>query len=479
MLIIIQFPIFDLRRFFDSDFLPLVSWLSIIDNDINKKFIRSVGPLKRRRLGANSCGDEAIFAKSKNAIRFKTLPSITYKKKSQYVSKFVKPKFRRFYSDGDICSKYEVGFSIDIDDADSIEHNNFIKFLDELANCKVVVPIPFIKTNEIPLISAGKSLSKQYLFASTSRKTIASKKISGVYFGSPCIYIDKKENESLSLNLFKKDIQLKKYFTSLSLCRLTISKIETKLWISESQNNIFSREVRIAILKQNVFREALQVVLKEIEQNKLLPVERSTESDELQEFLRKCFSNYFKEFSSKIDESEIYDLVIQIEDEFGIVNRKKLEENLKSKINIRGNYFNSILKYLDKMEESKKENKIRKTEIYAQNVIYSEKDVNQSDINQSFVNSQNQIDNANMSKELAELLIKLTEDTQSIIKFLSPDKQRIISENLDGMTKEISQAKKEPSKFMKFYTPFVETLKSIGEVAIPILNIAEKVLTLI
>lgn len=475
MLVIIQFPIFDLRKFYDSEFQPLVSWNSILDKDINKEFIRSMGPLTSRKNGANSYGDEAVFAKSKNAIRFNSLPMISLTKEGVRKKKYIKPIFRRFYFDGDICSKYEIGFPLKLNKTDQLDQDIFLDFIKSLFTCSVTIPIPFKESKEIPLICAGESLSQQYRYASTPRKKCENSNLNGVFCGSICIYVDKKKSENFNPSLFKKSIFLKEYEANVSLYRVSLLNREIKLWLTESEFENSSREIRIAILKQNVFREAIQVVLKQIELNKLLPKYRSDESNALQEFLKGCFSNYFKNKSIDNNVTGVYDLVIQIEDKFGVINRIALENNLKKQIRIRGNYFNSTIRYLDSMENDNKASRIQNITIQATNVIYSERDIIQT-INDSF----NHIENANISKELSDLLKKITEETTSLIKSIAdPEKQKSILDSLNGMSKEVSKAKKEPSGFLKFYNTFVDTLKTIGETGLPIINMVEKVLAFI
>ena len=358
MLIVIQIPIFDIRRFLEKTNEPInkPNWKFIEDSDVQSKFIRSVGPIDIRSAEANTLS-EKYYSIAKRGIRFIQLPILKVSDNGNEISIPLRPLFRRFFFDGTVCGKYEIGFSFELEEQQHITSQSFIDFLSSLSECKVYIPIPFKTKVESTLFACGRYLAEQYLYATTHRKNINHDQVQGVYPGFPCIYLEKLDNELINGNIISDSVFIKQpKGVSIGLTKLKINNKLIKVWYSTVDPGMkatIAREIRIAILRLNVFREALHFVLKKIEENKILPNPRSNESEELQSFFKDCFGQYLRKVPDKLSDSDFETIAIQIEDKFAVVNREQLEYNLRKVIDIRGNYFNSIKNYLEKMESSK------------------------------------------------------------------------------------------------------------------------------
>jgi len=335
------------------------NWKFIEDSDVMSKFIRSVGPIDIRKTGSKSVS-ENYYSKAKRGIRFLQLPAIKASDDGNEINITLRPQFRRFFFDGTVCGKYEIGFSFELKKNQLITSQSFNELFTSLSECRVKIPIPYKIKVETTLLDCGRYLAEQYLYATSHRKNIIQDHLQGVYPGFPCIYLEKLDSEIIDGNFIKDSVFVKQpKGVSIGLTKLKINNKLIKVWYSDidpGMKTIIAREVRIAILRLNVFREALHFVFKKIEENKILPNPRSNESEELQSFFKDCFGQYLRKVPEKLADSDYETMALQIEDKLAVVNRNQLEYNLRKVIDIRGNYFNSIKEYLEKLQSSKKEN---------------------------------------------------------------------------------------------------------------------------
>lgn len=356
MLILIQIPVFDIRKFLDvkQELINKPNWKFLEDSDVLSKFVRSIGPIEIRKTGQTSLG-ENYYSKARRGIRFKQLPVIKVSEGSHEVVRQIKPRFRRFFFDGTVCGKYEIGFSVELEKQQYIADQSFRNFLDAVFATRVVIPIPFNKKEESTIVDCGRFLAKQYLYATTHRKGIDHDPLLGVYAGIPCVYVEKKTDERIQGSVMRNPLMLNQpQGISVALTKLSIGSKLIKVWYAAMDPGLKStaaREIRIAILRLNVFREALHFVFRKIEENNILPKPRSIESEELQSFFKDCFGKYLRKIPDELSNSDYESLAIQIEDKFAVANRKQLEDNLRKVIDIRGNYFYTIKAYLDKVKD--------------------------------------------------------------------------------------------------------------------------------
>ena len=109
MLITIQFPFADSRKFITRDTQKLAkpSWLIPVPD---RDFIRSFGVIRRRpRGGLTGWLGESYVCEANHAIRFQGLEP--FKDDSGNLIKF-RVAFKRFYFDGLAVGKFEVGIGI-------------------------------------------------------------------------------------------------------------------------------------------------------------------------------------------------------------------------------------------------------------------------------------------------------------------------------------------------------------------------------
>jgi hypothetical protein len=351
MLVVLQIPIFDVRKFLDKkqESFDKPNWKFIEDSDVYSTFIRSIGPVDVRRTGKCSSGED-YFTKARRGIRFNELPVIKGLDNGVNASWLIKPKYRRFFFDGTVCGKYEIGFAVKLGKGQSVSGPALNDFLTSLLRCRVTIPVPYLEKKVTALIDSGRLLAKQYLYATTPRKKLV-QSLHGVYPGIPCIYVEKEEGERIDINHVTDDSLIRIEGISISINKRRVDNKLIKVWTSQTQlpfKKTRAREVRIAIMRLNVFREALHFVLKKIDESKILPQPRSIASEELQSFFKDCFGKYLKKLPSDLSGTDYETLAVQIEDRFALANREHIGNNLRRVIDIRGNYFQTIRDYLKK-----------------------------------------------------------------------------------------------------------------------------------
>ncbi len=467
MLLIYQIPIVDLRNFIlnQEENLSNKIWrnleLNIIDNDI---FLRSIGLIKRR-YGINP-PDENFYCDAKNAIRFTELPKIKITKNGISNRISIKLIYKKLFYDGKCSGKYEIGFSVDMDDNDIVTMDDIKRFYRDLIEIEVNVPITDngVQTTKVKNIS--KLLTKQLFYATTPYKVLKNNvSFKYIYSGKPFLFIEMLSHEKLDLNAHNSIGLLNNNF------KLHHSKLgsKCKLWcLLHNKQNVYrlANDIRISVLYMNSYRESLHMILKKIAEDKLLPEPRSRQSNELQAFIKRCFENYFKDVTEdKIDTSNIIDLSLKLIDDFSQVERKTIKNNLKYAIDVRRNYFHHINKYLEKIEEMKKTTNITIGNIYNSNVNIGEIIKNNKQIIKTYGANNDIKETLNALNDKVKLLLELLDDEP---------KKRTISETVEGLIQESVKEKPNKSKWQGFYNGLSKTIKTVGEVGVPILKILEK-----
>ena len=183
MLVCLQFPISDLRRFLDypTGLLSVPSWPY---PDHQKDFVRSFGPIRRRPLGGiPGWAQESRICEAHKSLRF---AQIYNSGPANFPFPF-KCVFRRFYFDGLAVGKYEIGFVIKISIFNS-------KLLKKALQYLLSLPVKIENQKQyVPLGNAGKLLSEYYLKCTTST-SFDNNKIANWWInnGSPILLIESK-----------------------------------------------------------------------------------------------------------------------------------------------------------------------------------------------------------------------------------------------------------------------------------------------
>lgn len=352
MIIVVQIPIIDLRLFEENlaKRIALPNWKALNDSQNDPSFVRSIGSVTFRKFGHTNTG-ENYFIKATRGIRFTSAPMGP-------PGLSIKLKYRRLSFDGYICGKYEVCFEIQGTRRTALDHKGFHQLLALILGFKVSIPIPFVGKESVSLLKAASKLSVQFLKATSRKKIKEGLTVAGVHPGNLSVFIESRLRERIKYSFDKcLQIDVPELSAKITKFNLNLTGKNITVWHFHPNGDDASkplRELRLGIMKSNVFKEGLHFVLNKIESDELSPKPLSKESQEFQEYLKKCLS-YLRGNTTTLDQTNLDKIIFGLESTLLIPARKKLEDNLEHVINIRKNYFNSIKVHLDRVENANSE----------------------------------------------------------------------------------------------------------------------------
>lgn len=332
MLITIQFPIVDSRKFVSNDTQRLAqpSWLLPTPN---KDFVRSFGLIRRRPLGGlTGWVGENCICEADHAIRFDNFKS--FKDDLGKPIKF-KVAFRRFYFDGLAVGKFEIGIAVwgfrkqkfwDFKNK-ALSTNKTKEFLFHILNLPVSVHTPYgshKKHEKCSLRQAGKLLANLYAVSSTQTKALSTGqcflKDWWIQACEPVVIVNYGFYDNLQIPFGGKFLTKIGDDGVLSHHVIPFGRDDLRMWlIEESYNSSDSntlRQLRIFLLRLHAERACLKQILRNISTEKLKVLKRSKQADMLQEYLNQATKRIRKldKHSNKRAEAEIGDLARKAED---------------------------------------------------------------------------------------------------------------------------------------------------------------------
>jgi hypothetical protein len=355
MLFTIQFPLADLRRFTEDGIYLLTrpAWPTAAPYE---DFVRSFGPIRPRPSGGIDKVGEHIICEAKRALRFDNL--LPLEMKSGRVN--LRGAFRRFYFDGYVVGKFEVGIGVDI-------RNELSRFeteglINHILNLEVRVPNPLDPLRQpysCKLIDAGEPLAHLYTLSTMKNSSGAKYDLGLVKSNTPMLIVVRKSSEKLEIPFWGEALPLE-YDFALSHFRVPIEGKRLDLWEftlqpdrqydrHNSQTRSLARRVRIVLSRLYAERVCLLRVLQAISSKKII-VEQDTAlgsfienvaSERLQEYLRYALRRIRRnrKKAEQISEHDIIELIKEFEDSISPGQRYQLIEAVKQ-LDIRPNMPN-------------------------------------------------------------------------------------------------------------------------------------------
>ena len=327
MHVVFEFPIIDSRRLISDHDGKLLNpdWPQPPDSD--KAFIRHFGSVKERKAGGSTYfPGEGAYCNIHLAMKYDDLhtkgPQL-----SPHTSASIYNSYRRFFSDGYFVSKIEAGF---VDDAEKrllspayiTEKINLVDVMKHYASLTAR-----IDGNDVKLYKAGPKLVRKYLEESTYRKRLPLKAYEYVQAGEIVILLVYASNKLIELpdraSLID-TIPLPEDYGSLKLYgfKLKHEGYSIKAWLIETPANIalmpanvrmVLRNLRINLLRIHVEKEALRILLNNI-QNKVIQVEPSTaEARLLESYVKKTTEKLFSKERFQIPQKNMLDFALHSE----------------------------------------------------------------------------------------------------------------------------------------------------------------------
>jgi hypothetical protein len=283
MLLSIQFPIVDARRFLSqAERLGSPGWPS---PSPDSEFVRFFGSIRNRPRGglAGWIGEDPICSANRALLLSKN-PSLFESHKPADVV------FRRFYFDGLAVGKYEIGFHKRLRASQA-------QFKD-LESQFLRLPVRIRNRTGTPINSelaqAGKHLARLYLMASTpTRRTVPEKDEWQVRSGTPLLYLELRDPEDITIPKEAKSIELPNWPSGLKLFHYGIPYRGGKIYmwilkygISTKQENR-ARALRLYLLRLHAEHESLRLILQSIANKDIQITRGTTNSRDLQLYLDK------------------------------------------------------------------------------------------------------------------------------------------------------------------------------------------------
>lgn len=504
LFIIIQFPLSDIRSFIkkNADRLLLPTF-PIPETD--KEFIRSLG-ISRDRIqgGLHSWPGEEVYCDAHRAIRFPdaffgiSVPGIDEELR-------VRCGFRRFYSDGNVVSRVEVGIKLERypesvwQYKQAYKFNQIISIINSILSIPVTIHLPENGTKSCSLIKSGPYLSSHYLQASTKKRNgkIAKTESWWMSSGKPIILIEVEPYEfglyfseekltkirndfSVELSHFRMELEGKKFGAWLISKLAYFPKIKDRM-----------RRLRVHLSRLHSERESLRQVLRLITRKKLNCKRGSTESDDLQEYLSSMTSLLEKKKRAGCRQSEFLKAIQNFEDMVKPGERTSLLNQL-SKIDIRKNLLNRIEQITRPVEDDTspiyilganasinigKEqtiggNTMSKTEITIGDNAYIIGDIITADtINDSF----NNVASSDCDQELKEKTTELISVVAKMCENLPNDKAQEAARDLRAITAELTSKSPRQKWYEVSSEGLIEAAKAVGEIGKPVIKILHEI----
>ncbi|RRS10493.1 hypothetical protein EAG18_00200 [Pseudoalteromonas sp. J010] len=496
---IIQFPIADARPFSPTlnlrravpDFPDPVT-------EITPQFVHHFGEARERTSEPDEAWpDELKFVTAKRAIQFHELEK--YRLSGSYANFKLKCTYRRLFNDGWAVVRTEIGFSIQ--HRKKIKHNrtNYCRFSinDVLSIAQDICQLPTLvfgkngQTTKSGLILQGKHLAKNYALASQNRtNSAADLSLPLVEACNPLILIE-LENEEASLavtleqtagivKVDEKNINGAKLF----YCKLNVRKGCISTWILQkgTASNSQIRSLRMCLSRIHAEREVLDSILRQIKRGELLNKPSEFSVDKLDEYFNKRIKFLDRKSWYGIDQSEI---INAIEATQKVVRKASNQQLISRYEGSRRQVFEKVRRYQERRNAHTINNivKIKEGAIMVDKSLTIGGDGNIVNIAENMENVTNSVNNnfseSIVDKNIEGLVKQLHEEIHKISQEVNPSTAKKLARNAQSISDEITSEEPDKRWFELSLTGIKECAETLGSIANPILNIAQKLAPLL
>jgi len=282
MLLVLQFPIADLRPFHSQALLNTApDWRT---PQPTQDFVRFFGVMKERYRGGNVVWhDELYFCSSRGALK---LPNFSARSLATGSRRDV--AFRRVLNDGFGVVRCEIGLDYAVH---GLSTTACLDVLKEFFDVPCSVRLPSGTTKQGTLLSLGKDLCQLYEAATRARG--AKRRSDLVALGRPCLLVEYSTAELAAVpNMIGSQVT-KQGIAYGHVSHSPIRDVVSTWFVQrEMQNNM--RDTRMALLRLHAEHQALRRVVRALADQKLAPKPQSTESKDLKGFLSRALGHLNK-----------------------------------------------------------------------------------------------------------------------------------------------------------------------------------------
>ena len=313
MLVSIQFPLTDIRRFLhvNTGYISQPEWPSPVfspDHPGNAPFVRGFGQVEVRKLGGLAFWGEDLVCDSPNFVGWRG-PE-TYSFHGNRIRLPIELAFRRLFFDGAAVGKFELGIATGKRSSFRLNVEEFRQFLRWFLDHPVTVPaiVKGAKKNtrsKSTVLQIGHHLEHSYLRATTRSvwsKTHKARK-DWVRIGAPVLFMHlQAPAESAALTkLNMRSVNLDQWGIQVS-CGLVESRVPNiPVWVIRARseyNKTVARQLRLCILRLHAEHESLRWVLHNLHNNHVKIAKQTPPSERLEDYLNESTRRLFRTSST-------------------------------------------------------------------------------------------------------------------------------------------------------------------------------------
>lgn len=395
MLISIQFPLADSRRFIgeNTGLLSRPVWPSP-SPDID--FVRYFGSIRTRMGGGLRGWGENLICEADNALRFRELPSFEVSESGLIIP--LRVAFRRFFFDGYAVGKFEVGIATRNSESLSLTKKQTKNLISHILCLPVTIKNPSGNPVLCELGEARKQLGNLYRIATTAISHNSEIKPENWWVkpGDPLLIFQYESRERFQIPFLGKVVTLADWSeTKISCYKLQYKGSAIPMWLfpitTSSYAGKSSRILRLCLFRLHAEYECLHIILKNILTKQLVVAPRSKTSDELQNYLNKATKRIkrWESRSDKVSEAELAEFARELEDFISPGQRDSLLELLDI-LDIRVNVSNKVKDYLER-SISINDSQIQYFLLSYNNIDQSNRSFSMTETGDQFINEKGQV----------------------------------------------------------------------------------------
>ncbi len=478
MFIIIQYPIYDSRKFIhcNSHKLEVPVWPFPKENE----FVRYFGRIEKRKLGGTKeWGGENYYSRSHRALRFQPLKNKKLDKKG--INFIPKVKFRRFYSDGKVVCRFEVAFIVSKPLSRDYNEEEFKRIINYILS--LPVSVAFQRNNKYEMQFIGPHLAKIYLLASTEASALKNADTEDwwVGCGRPMIFIQTNKNERISVYKNAKFINvLSNYGINLWHDWYKRKERNVRLWILSPCNggNIDTvRRLRLNLVHLHAEQECLREILRLATKEKITIKTKTKPTDDFHDYLNNAIRSISRKKRYGLPQSKIIDYAQDCDE---IVNTSERYTLLENTQNMRRRIRIKLEEYTKKPESetiniyniggsmTKKTINIKGEIINMGDLVVAEK----------IENSFNKVQESQINEEAREKLKELSYLIAKLSNQLPSDKAKEVAEDLELFINEAIKEKPRKKRIQISADGLIEAAKVFASLSLPIIKTVKEILSL-
>ncbi|MFD5063819.1 MULTISPECIES: hypothetical protein [unclassified Streptomyces] len=483
-----QIPFTDARPFLSGKTgrLAKPTWFRL---EPGRQFVRSLGPARRRaRGGSEVWPSEQAYCDASRALRFPIEDGHSVLHAD--AKRSMNCVFRRFFCDGRAMMRLEIGLKME-------DQHNVGLIVHEVMSLPVDIPNPRGGVSRRTLGTCENTLA-QLLLASTTRR---GGKTEGWWIrpGFPMLLLEFEHGRDaprLPGDLLRSLTMPPGLLFQVQCALLLYNAMPVTTWLIRRQNYAdvdAMRRIRIDLSRLHAERESMRQILAHLSE-KNITIRRGTEpSENLQEYLAGVSKIFFAKKRYGFDQSEILQLaygldsLVTADDKPGVERalrdarktvKAKVERNLKDK-KLKGAKPGIVINFFSAPHSTiagKGGNAVtNENRLKMDNTTISGGQVT---IGNTIRKVNNRIDEATVDDSLAKKLKELTGEVQKISGQLTAEQASDIAGDLDTFVKEATTPNPRGDAIKRFGNRLIETTKTVGEIAKPIIGVVGAIMGL-